>query len=282
MSDEAHMSLSNPFSLGLTTELLEKPSFYKQAFSERILVGETLAVLQPVNVIVTGPQGSGKSMILNLLRYPILNEFLNEDSQLPPYLEGATPFLGIAVNLTRIGFSAFGKRSISKAVYGRLDNRVEIDCAADFLTHFLFFRFLLALSFCYSDPGARLRKWLGLPEECPRALAPSLAQWGRWAGFFHGCNTLEDLITHCEDRLNAWRSYLAGGREGFPREVIETLTPMEDALHMMGDSLRRLDPSQRISLYVTIDQYEELIGLNAHHGTDLQRIVRSEEHTSEL
>jgi hypothetical protein len=161
MSDEARMSLSNPFSLGLTTELLEKPSFYKQAFSERILVGETLAVLQPVNMIITGPQGSGKSMILNVLRYPILNEFLN-DSVLPPYLENAIPFLGISVNLTRIGFSAFGKRSISNALYGKLDNSLEIDCAADFLTHYLFLQFLLALRFCFTDKGAQLRKWMGL------------------------------------------------------------------------------------------------------------------------
>jgi hypothetical protein len=50
---------------------------------------------------------------------------------------------------------------------------------------------------------------------------------------------------------------------------------MEDALHLMGENLRELDSSQRISLFVTIDQYEELIGLNVHHGTDLQRIINS-------
>src|SRR5260370_35820732 len=107
--------LHNPFSTGLSTELLEEPKKYKKAFSERILVKATSSVFQPVNVVLTGPQGTGKSMILNLLRYKVLNEFLADGAGYPDYLKYATPFLGISINLTRAVFHAFGKMPITSA-----------------------------------------------------------------------------------------------------------------------------------------------------------------------
>jgi hypothetical protein len=215
-------------------------------------------------------------MILNLLRYRILTEFLGNAPDLPGYLSDSTPFIGISVNLTRAGFSAFGKRSIAKSVFGQPDESLEIDCAADFLTHFLFREFLLAIRFCYSEAGVNLRQWAGLPlDSIPPDFVASLRDWGRWAGFYSRCSTLDELLRRCESRLDAWRSFLAGGRGGFSREIVDSLTPMEDALHMMGDTLRTLDANRRISLYVTLDQYEELIGLNIQHGTELQRIVNS-------
>jgi hypothetical protein len=268
-------SLRNPFSLGLTTELLEEPSYYKKAFSERILVSETLSVLQPVNTIITGPQGTGKSMILNLLRYRMLKEFLATDTVLPTYLREAPPFLGISINLTRAGFSSFGKRSIAKALTGAQDRSLELNCAADYLTHYLFREFVSALLYCYSENGKQLREWLGLgPCSSMSICAKTLLEWPGWSGYYSACQNLDDLLLRCEKRLDAWRTFLAGSPT-FPQDIVDTFTPIHRALHMMGDALRALDPVHQASLYITIDQYEELIGLNDSFGTDLQRIINT-------
>jgi predicted ATPase len=64
----------NRFRDPLVSELIEEPHRYRQMFSQQILAGETLSVFQPTNVVLVGPQGSGKSMILNLVRYSVLSE----------------------------------------------------------------------------------------------------------------------------------------------------------------------------------------------------------------
>lgn len=272
--------LHNPFSLGLSTELLEEPSEYKRAFSERILVSETLQVFQPVNVILTGPQGTGKSMILNLLRYKVLNEFLSADHELPPYLADAPPFLGISINLTRAGFHAFGRRSIARYIQAK-DNRnavdevIDTDCAADYLVHFLFKEFLLGLSFLNSPRGEPLRRWLNIKmSSTEESVLKSLVEWDCWSGFYSGKFTFASALDRCEKRLNAWRTYLAGNRN-FSDEILSTLVPLQDPLHLMGNAIRSFDPERRLSLYVVIDQYEELLGLNPGHASQLQRIINT-------
>jgi len=272
-SGQAHR-LHNPFSLGLSTELLEEPSEYKRAFSERILVSETLQVLQPVNVILTGPQGTGKSMILNLLRYKVLSEFLSTDHELPLYLADAPPFLGISINLTRAGFHAFGRRSIAR--YIKSDDKViDTDCAADYLVHFLLKEFLLGLQFLHSDRGLRLRKWLPIDmRENEQDILRALAEWDCWSGFYSGRHSFTSVLDRCEKRLNSWRTYLAGNR-AFSDEILSTIVPLQDPLHLMGNLLRSFDPARRLSLYVVIDQYEELLGLNPEHASQLQRIINT-------
>ena len=74
----------NPFRDALVTELIEDPALYGQMFSERILVGETIGVFQPANVILVGPQGSGKSMILNLIRYSVISEWISKKGKPDP------------------------------------------------------------------------------------------------------------------------------------------------------------------------------------------------------
>ncbi|MGH9830254.1 MAG: hypothetical protein ACREDR_44155, partial [Blastocatellia bacterium] len=110
MTKDQQTRARNPFRELMVTELIDNPKLYKKMFSEQILIGETLTVFRPVNAVLLGPQGSGKSMILNLLRYSVLAEYVSVEG-IPPQLDFLTPFLGISINLQRAYFQAFGRRS---------------------------------------------------------------------------------------------------------------------------------------------------------------------------
>lgn len=267
--------IRNPFLEPLVSELIEDPLRYQKMFSERILVGETLQVFQPANIILQGPQGSGKSMILNLLRYQVLATWLSAGSAPPSPLQHINPFLGISINLVRASFHVFGRRSVTRARKGYADEGADAACAADYLTNYLFREFLMALQFLRGRDGTKFRNWLQTSRE-KLDLSRQIATWPAWNGYYSECKSLEDLLKKSEHRLYIWRRFLNSSIEDVPDEVWGTKALMEEAFHSMGNALRGASTSAKpVSLFVMIDQYEELPELNITHGTTLQRIINS-------
>lgn len=271
--------IRNPFHDPLVTELIEEPERYSEMFSERILVGETLEVFQPVNVVLVGPQGSGKSMILNLIRYIVLSEWISKHGKPPTPLKHISPFFGISVNLVRANFHVFGRRSVSRMMgRGDADQAVDAACAADFLSHYLFREFLNGIKFILSDKGPRLRDWLGIDRKSleSETFVNTMASWNAWFGYYSSCNSLDALLSKCEERLYIWRSFLNVNRDDIPKDVWESKSMLEESLHAMGNLLCSISPtSRRIPLFVVIDQYEVLPELNPSYGLMLQRVVNT-------
>src|ERR1035438_5646233 len=155
----------NPFRELMVTELIDNPKLYRRMFSGQILIGETLTVFRPINSVLVGPQGSGKSMILNLLRHRVLSEYVNT-GKFNDELDFLTPFLGISINLQRAYFQAFGRRSAATPPGSDVDT--DASCAADYLNHFLFSEFLKALQYLVSPAGDSLAQWMKLSRSRSR------------------------------------------------------------------------------------------------------------------
>jgi hypothetical protein len=282
MSDQtrdtpSHARINNPFSALLVSELIEDPRLYTRMFSEEILVGETLELFQPINAILTGPQGSGKSMLLNLMRYKVFSEFLVDQGELPEPLRSLRPFLGISINLVRANFHAFGRRSISRVLNSKEpDPFLASACAADFLNQYLFREFVQALQFLSIPTEEGPRTWLGLRDVDFASLAPEMARWECWASYYFGCETFEQLLDRCNQRLTAWHFFLNANSDEIPRDVWTTKSTLGEPLHFMGNLLRDVAGKEnQPPLFVIIDQYEVLPELNLTHGTDLQRVINT-------
>src|ERR1700730_4317851 len=153
---------TSPFYNPLVTESIEEPETFQELFSDTILISETRQVFQPQNAVLIGPQGTGKSMILNLIRYPVLTRWIARYRSPPPSLESIHPFLGISINLTRANFQIFGNRSVARAMYGTEDKQIESTCAADYLNHFMFKELLKALQSSRRPTALQYRRWLGV------------------------------------------------------------------------------------------------------------------------
>lgn len=279
MTTEHQIRARNPFRELMVTELIENPKLYKKMFSEQILIGETLTVFQPVNAVLTGPQGSGKSMILNLLRYSVLSEYVTGKS-MHEGLEFLKPFLGISINLQRAYFQAFGRRSAAKRLGSDSNSDLNIDasCAADYLNHFLFAEFLKAIRFLLTPAGTPLARWMGLSRSKtnPADLATTMAKWRCWYGYYQDADTIEHLEEACQKRIDEWRRFLNTATEAVPEEIWTTKTMIGEPLHYMGNLLQGMARrGGTLPLYVVIDQYEVLPELNPTHGTILQRVVNT-------
>ena len=161
---DSALRIRNPFGDLLVSELLEDPTRYKRVFSQEILVSETLDAFTPKNVILLGPQGCGKSMILNLMRASVLSEWISEDNAPPSPLNEVRPFLGITGNLVQANFHVFGRRSVARSLNSQ-DHNLDLHAASDYLNHYLFSEFIQALKLLTTPGGRRLRLWLGITEE---------------------------------------------------------------------------------------------------------------------
>lgn len=269
----------NPFLDPLVTELIDDPDMYRRVFSERILVGATLHVFQPVNSVLLGPQGSGKSMILNLIRYKVLSNWMsNNNGALPAPLKHIPPFLGISMNLTRANFHAFGRRSfaISNNVETLDEKVLGISSAADFLNQYLFREFLYSLEHIVKD-GKRLKEWLKLriDEDRLSNIVNEIATWDCWFGYYEKCDSLESLIDRCDERLKIWTKYLNANIDNIPSEIWKTKTEIGTPIHKIGNLLSKYSDLPRLPIYIILDQYEVLPELNKAYGTELQRLVNS-------
>ena len=268
----------NPFHGPIVTETIEDPDHYREVFSHKILVSETLDVFRRVNVAVLGAQGSGKSMILNLIRQPVMQAWLDKQGRPPEPLRGVDPFFGISINLTRAGLQVFGRRSFN---VGLADSRhswgPELAGAADYLTHYLLREFARALAFLTQPEGHLLAQWMELNPEHIGSLAwREIASWDLWNGVYASCQSLGDVAEKATDRFNAWKGFLNYRQDLLPDELRRALVSPEDALHSCGNLLQRLSScATGLPLFVVIDQYEELPRLNPALGPGMQRLVNT-------
>ncbi|MEO7174086.1 hypothetical protein, partial [Flavobacterium sp.] len=88
---------ANPFDSLYMTETVDADSFV--ALFSPLLVHETSALFRPGNVVLMGTQGSGKSMLLALLKPDTKLAFKRAQTPFPAAGEG--PYIGAGVNLAK-------------------------------------------------------------------------------------------------------------------------------------------------------------------------------------
>ena len=269
--------VNNPFHELLVTELIANPTMYEQMFSQEILVGEALELFQPVNAIVSGPQGSGKTMLLNLVRLEVLAEFIRKQGKPPGEMEHLQPYFGIFINLVLSDFCAFGRRSVAKAK-GSSDPALDCASAVDFFNTFLFVQFLTSLKFLGEKRNAAVRHWLGLTKlKIDSKFARTIAMLDCWSGYYSSCHTFEDLIAKANGRIKVWRDFLNTNIDDIPDDIWRTKTFIgpPSPLRALAELIRGRSKEPRLSLFVVVDQYEVLPELNATFGPSLQRVINS-------
>jgi hypothetical protein len=269
------MRSRNPFLDPLVTELIEDPQRYRRMFSERILVGETLQVFQPTNIVLLGPQGAGKSMILNLLRYRVLDRWIDVEGGLPSPLQHVSPFLGISVNLVRIALHAFGRRSVSLAMSESINPALDALCAADYLSTLLFREFLYAIDYLRLPEATSLANWLGISRSELTNHSAAISSWPCLYGYYEGRHSVQQLISRCDERLLHWSSFLNMNCEVVDPDIWTTKTTIESTLHQMGAFLKLVSPDKQPPLFVSIDQYEVIPEMEGTHSMYLHRIINT-------
>ncbi|OED00954.1 hypothetical protein [Rhizobium sp. YK2] len=239
------------------------PKDFATIFSD-FLVPHAEPLFLQGHAVVTGIQGSGKSMLLQLLQPSIRIQYEQSGKDFPVPID-RRKFLGASVNLAHSNAIDFGLRR-------DLENEPrEVE-----LLFGDFFNYLVVASFIQTvDTIAKssndLRREVGLNVAGNEVndIAVLISKLDIWEGWIQPCANLAELQKELARRIQGYRRYLHMKDRVLSPSFKETRTPVGVPILDCVDALQRggiIDVDSNI--FVNVDQYEELGNISSRKGED--------------
>ena len=245
----------NPFQqLYLADDTATEKSFV-QLFSDEVLQTAIHPVFQGNNVVLSGPQGCGKTMVLNLLRPEIRVAYWEAGEEFP-VPKDLRNFVSAGINLTRSGITEL----VQVTLGGGLDQDIrELPLYfGDFFNHLI-----------VKDLIDTIEKMTANEEAFDAMVDPTaltkfvtiLAAQSCWSGTLVGVETLEQLKGRLNDRINVYRDWVNGNlSEPTPPDSIrDSKTAIGEPISRTADAFREAGVIKtEAPVLIRIDQIEEL------------------------
>lgn len=199
----------NPFHENYITETTS-PADFVEVFSPLHLSEtlDTLALFQPGNVVLIGIQGTGKSMLLSLLKPEMRIAYAQKTGAQFPVPAPFSQFVGAGINLTRSGILDFGQRSI-KPPLGDEEAQLPI-YFGDFLNYWIVRDMIQSVKRLLAPDAAVVAQELGLNSAAERLddFAVRLAARDCWFGYLENVSNLASLEKSLTRRITTYRGFL--------------------------------------------------------------------------
>lgn len=265
---------SNPFHDLYLSEAISEDDLVR--FFSPIIVDHSGVIFEPGNVVIRGLQGTGKTMLLNLLR-PELRLAYHRSGVPFPVPVRAAQFIGAGINLRKCGILEFAQlleKNISPKQFQELSLLF-----ADFFNYWIVADLIESILLFFQTEQQDVYKAVGLKGTSANLddFAKKLAADECWFGALDGVSTLATLKLKISERISGYRRYLNLNVDELPVSITETKTVVGDPILKTVDALRAagvLDGKTKI--FVRIDQYEQLTTLNVagtHYGAACQQLI---------
>jgi hypothetical protein len=246
----------NPFHELYVTESIGDDAFVR-LFSN-VLVDHALALFKPGNVILKGLPGTGKSMMLSLLK-PSIRLAYKRANQPFPIPNKFAKFIGAGINLIRSSVSDFGQRPISEE--GEINLNELAVYFGDFLNYWIVKDILDSIEYLEFDFSEDLG--INLSEENKNSFANNLKKDDVWFGFLEEANSYEELKAILRKRIISYRSFFNYNSDKISDEIIRSKTAVGSPIAVTANYLRESGIiSNDTQIFIQIDQYEELVWLD--------------------
>ncbi len=274
----ASFRFDNPFHDLWVTEILD-PNAYVRMFSS-LLVSDAEELFSTANVVVKGRQGSGKSMLLNLLETNTRIAYCESRVDYPvPVKQRA--FISAGVQLTRQNASLVAARSEEIPV----EQRSQIVAAnfSDYLNCLLcldLLKNLTVLSHSQSvNPLIIPEVQVKFDSKIQAKLFEKLHNSPNWDGFVSAnCQSVDSAIKDIDARLRAHRNYFNYNIDELPNNIKSSRRPVGEPMAELAAALREVGmlPAHTLVL-LRIDQHEELFELERHSklGNVFRQVINS-------
>jgi hypothetical protein len=256
---------TNPFQELYVTDNPD-PGVFVALFSH-YPVRHATALFRPGNVIVKGTQGSGKSMLLNLLKPEIRLAYAQAGVEFPV----KAPFIGAGINLTRSGALDMGQRPLSSS--DRDDELIFPLYFADFLNYYIVRDILASIVVMAENPVAF--KDLVVADKLDE-FARELATQDCWFEYLSNAGDFDALCARIDHRISTYRGFHQFNND-LPEEIHRTKTGIGEPIARTAILLKRVGVvPQRTAVLVRIDQVERLYRsdvLRPNLGHQYRRII---------
>lgn len=264
----------NPFHELYIGESID-PDKFVNLFSD-VIVEHALLLFQPGHVILKGLPGTGKSMLLNLLK-PAIRLAYAKSENLFPVPENLMKFVGAGINLKRSGIIDFGQRPIGDNDENNLTSPLYF---ADFLNYWVVADILNSIKVLYLEaPNSKFIRDIGIDYNIKKidSFSKKFALMDCWSGYLKNVNNFDQLETRIHERITSYRAYLNYNIRDLNEEIYKTKSligiPISKSVELLKE-YELIDSNTEI--YIRIDQYEELAWLDentSHLGTSYQEII---------
>lgn len=246
----------NPFYELYVTETIGADRFVR-LFSP-YLVDHTLALFQPGNVVLKGVQGSGKSMLLSLLKPETRIAYAKAGAEFPVQQE-LRKFIGAGINLTMCGILDFGQRPIES---DKTDEQEHLPIYfGDFFNYWVVADILSSIEKFAIEKEGHIADELGLmtAKDKLNEFALSLASDDCWFGYLEGIKDFLALKQRIAERITSYRAFLNFNSDELPPGIRQSKSSVGIPISHTAKKLREyaIVPKD-VAIYIRIDQFEHL------------------------
>jgi hypothetical protein len=247
----------NPFSR-LDTAEIESDAKFVNLFSD-CAVNSCIGLYKHGNVIITGIEGSGKSMLLNLLKPEIRISYLKKGIDFPV----SEKFLGAGINFTRSGLMDIASRIVSRLEFGGHRKQDAPQFFGDFINYWVV-KDIIKSVMTFNDksnPDIPLAIGLDWSNKKEEEFVRYITESPTWFDYLKGVKSIEELLKKLNDRIYLYRHIATVSHpDPIPEDICKTLTEVGEPISQTVDSLYKSKIlSSETPVLIRFDQYEDLL-----------------------
>jgi hypothetical protein len=274
----ATVRFDNPFHDLWVTEILD-PGQYVRMFSP-LLVSDAEALFSKGHVILKGRQGSGKSMLLNLLETTTRVAYIKKNVRYPVPKEHRR-FISAGIQLTQQNAAIVAARAIEIPDEKRAQT-LAINFS-DYVNCLLCLDLLKNIRYLHKEQSANREVIEEVPvdlsEPTQAIFLTALFEIDSWKGFVNSqCSSVDQVIKDLEGRIRVHRNFGNTNIDELPTELEESRTIIGEPMAGLATALRDsgILPEETL-VFLRIDQHEELFELERKNnlGNIFRQVINS-------
>lgn len=246
-----------------------------------VIVEHSRVMFEPGNVIILGQQGTGKTMLLNLLR-PESRLAYARASRANPNIKFPLPvqsskFVGAGINLRKCGALEFAQH-LEEDTDKRDVQELQL-LFADFVNYLVVIDLVASVQKLIDANNQEILTDVGVDgrKENLDKFSKLIASDQCWFGALDGIETLEQLNQRLSGRVTQYRRFINLNITELPQDVRERKTVIGDPILKTAQALRMAGVlAEDTKVFIRIDQYEQLTTLNVlgtAYGTGCQQLI---------